>query len=246
MIEVFPNAPITEGLIDIRVQLSSQTSLADLENLHEKIKPQYPGKRTRRMMHGTVEFKADESVPVTKAQSDIVGYLFSSSDEKQVVQFRLDGFTFSRLRPYTRWEQVYPEAVRLWEIYRDGTSPVALTRLAVRYINSIEIPLKAFDYDDYFTAAPKIPSELPQALQTFFTRIVVPFQERNAWAAIALAPSDIPDPVKTVIILDIDVFSQVNLAPGDSRIHEVFAALREIKNQIFFSSLTEKTKELFR
>lgn len=198
------------------------------------------------MMQGTIEFRADEPAPVTKAPSDILGYLFSASDEKQVVQFRLDGFTFSRLRPYTRWEQVYPEAARLWEIYRDGTSPVAVNRLAVRYINSIEVPSKAFDYDEYFTAAPKIPPQLPQILAKFFTRIVVPFQERNAWAAIALAPSDVPDPLKTTIILDIDVFSQVNIGPKDSRIHEVFAALREIKNQIFFSSVTEKTKELFR
>ena len=51
--------------------------------------------------------------PLQKAQFQVDGYVFTSADGKQVVQYRLDGFTFSRLRPYTRWEEVFAEAQKV-------------------------------------------------------------------------------------------------------------------------------------
>ena len=246
MTEVFPNPPIIEGLIDIRAQLPENVSSSDIENLHVKIKDAYPGKRTRRVLQGTIEVKGEkESVKTEPPQVD--GYLFSTLDGRQIVQYRLDGFTFSRLRPYSRWEEVFPEAKRLWEIYRTFVKPVLVTRLAVRYINSIEIPLKTIDYDDYLAAGPKVPQGLPQLLQRFFTRIEIPFPDREAVAIVMQTPSDKKDPVNTGIILDIDVvYAATSLAPEDTRIYEILGALREIKNAVFLSSITEKTKELFR
>ena len=41
------------------------------------------------------------------------GYIFASSDERQIFQARLDGFSFSRLAPYDRWETFRDEARRL-------------------------------------------------------------------------------------------------------------------------------------
>ena len=246
MTEVFPRSPITEALVDIRVQLPGNVSLADLENLHTQIKHEYPDKKTRNRWEGTFEFKGEKE-PLKTIQSQIDGYLFSTSDGKQVVQYRLDGFTFSRLRPYSRWEDLYREATRLWGIYRTGTRPLLATRLAVRYINSIEIPLKSFDYDDYFTATPKIPQGLPQFLQHFFTRLEISFPDQGAVAIVIQTPSGKQDPVSTAILLDIDVVAEVmNLLAEDARIDEIFANLRKIKNEIFLKSITEKTKELFR
>lgn len=245
MAEVFPNAPITEALIDIRTLLPQGVSLSNLEALHRSIQAEYPEKQTRTMWEGSIELK-DQKEPLAKGRSQLMGYLFKSPDTKQIVQFRLDGFTYSRLRPYTRWEEVYAEAKRLWGLYKEGAKPTRVTRLAVRYINSIEIPSKKFDYDDYFTAAPKIPPVLPQVLGHFFTRLVIPFLNEGATAIIMQTPSEKPDPVNSTVILDIDVFREQTLSPEDPKIDEVFAILRRVKNDIFFGSITERTKDLFR
>jgi len=244
MAEVFPNPPITEALIDIRVQLPGEVSLADLEKLHDKIKDSYPEKKPRKKLEATFDLK-DEQEPLKTAPFAIDGFHFRTPDGKQVAQFRLDGFTFNRLRPYSRWEEVFPEAKRLWEIYRTAVKPVLVTRLAVRYINSIEVPLKTIDYDHYLTAAPKVPEGLPQLLQSFLTRIEVPFPDRDVVAIITQTPSGKQDPLKTAIILDVDVYAAVNLPADDARIFEIFGVLREIKNLIFFSSISERTKGLF-
>ena len=245
MLEVFPNAPISEALIDIRVKLSSSVSLSDLERLHSHIAREYPDKKTRRMWEGTFEM-GNEKDPLQKVQFQADGYAFTSPDGKQVVQYRLEGFTFSRLRPYTRWEELFAEARRLWGVYADHIKPVNVTGLAVRYINSIEIPFKTFDYDDYFTAAPRIPPLLPQNLAHFFTRLVIPFADRDAIATITTTPSNKPDPINTDIILDIAVSKDAMLEPNDGRVWDIISILREIKNEIFFGSITERTKEFFR
>lgn len=245
MVEVFASAPITEALIDIRTQLPDTASLSSLEKLHSAIQAQYPQKGARMMWQGSLQLK-DEEEPIKTAQHGLDGYLFTSSDGRQVVQFRLDGFSFSRLRPYSRWEEVYGEARRLWEIYAAGTKPIVVRRVATRYINSIEIPLKRFDYDDYFTAVPKIPEGLPQLLSHFFTRLVIPFPDHGATAIVVQTPAEKPDPVNTTVILDIDAFVEVSLAPGDAKLDEILAILRKVKNEIFFRSVTEKTKDLFR
>ncbi len=245
MFETFPNAPIIEALIDIRTQLRQSVTLADLEALHDDIKSQYPEKQKRMLWQGLFQLEGEKQ-PSATTQSKVMGYLFKSADALQITQFRLDGFSFSRLRPYTEWEKVYAEARRLWKIYCARTKPARVTRLATRYINSIEISSKQFDYDDYLTAAPKVPPGIPQLVEHFFTRLVVPFRDHEATAIIMQTPSDKQDPIKTAIILDIDVFKDVSLAPDDPKIDEIFAILREIKNKAFFSSITERTMELFR
>ncbi len=39
----------------------------------------------------------------------IQGYFYKSDDGKNIARFRKDGFTFSRLKPYTDWESVLVE-----------------------------------------------------------------------------------------------------------------------------------------
>ena len=48
------------------------------------------------------------------------------------------------------------------------------------------------------------------------------------------------------LIFDIDVFQEVNLSPDDEAIKNIFEAnLKCFREDIFFNSITEKTKELF-
>jgi len=126
-----PKAPITEALVDIRVKLAADTELAKLGSIHELIVDQYPKRKERRRREFSFEFKEGE--PPRQTATDIAdGYFYISSDDKQVVQARLDGFTFSRLKPYEKWESMRDEARRLWQLYVKFASPEFITRIAVR------------------------------------------------------------------------------------------------------------------
>lgn len=68
MVEVihFPNAPITEALLDIRVKLPGQTDLAKLAAIHDTIKQRYPTKQERVSWRGHLEIEATPVAQVSQ------------------------------------------------------------------------------------------------------------------------------------------------------------------------------------
>lgn len=128
-----------------------------------------------------------------------------------------------------------------WRKFLATSGTVNVSRLAVRYINAISIPLGA-DYDEYLTTAPRIPKSVPQIVNSFMQRVIVPFEE-DAANAIITQTVEMPNPL---IILDIDVFTVCSLPGGSDDIWPKLDRLRNIADRIFFSSLTEKVIESYR
>lgn len=244
----FPNAPITEALLDIRVTLPAQTDLAKLATFHDAIKQQYPSKQERLAWRGQLEVKASPVPEVSQsATGEPDGYLFTSVDGRQVVQARLDGFTFSRLKPYDKWATLRDEARELWQHYVQIASPETVTRIALRYINRIEIPLPMRDFKDYILTTPEIAPDLPQGLGSFFMRLVIPDPKGQAVAIVTETVEPVDEANKRLpLIFDIDVFRAVAFNVQDNSMWEAFESLHDLKNEIFFKSMTSKAKELFR
>jgi len=240
------NAPITEALIDIRVKVKEGFDVERFQTLFDGISSQYSDKKARQRWEGRLEFKKGEGTISTGAET-IDGYIFTSSDRKQVFQARIDGFTFNRLKPYDKWETFRDEAKRLWQLYSSLVAP-EIVRVAVRYINKFNIPLfpqPPRDFNEYLTAAPIVPEGLPQGVSSFLSRIVVHDPEADSDATITQAFEQIIDPKFLPIILDIDVFRQKELI-SEEEAWQTLEKLRYIKNDIFFRSITEKAKELFK
>jgi uncharacterized protein (TIGR04255 family) len=240
---VLSKAPIIEALIDIRVKMKEDLLVEQFNSIYDSISGQYPDKKERHKWEGKLEFKRGET-PISTTTETIDGYIFTSVDKKQILQTRLDGFTFSRLKPYETWEHLRNEAQGLWKKYKEATSP-EITRVALRYINKMEIPLPIMDFSDYLTAAPIVPEGLPQGVSSFLTRIVIHEPKIDASAIITQALEQIVNPNILPLILDIDVFKQKSEGISEEDAWETLEKLRHFKNKIFFKSITEKAKELF-
>ena len=126
-----------------------------------------------------------------------------------------------------------------------GPSAKRVNRLAVRYINAIELPLAGADFDEYLTAGPRIPESLPQFLTSFLQRVVLPFAEVSGHAIITQA-LEAPTTRGLTAVLDIDVFAECLIDGADPEIWSKLGQLRIIKNRIFFASLTKKALESYR
>jgi uncharacterized protein (TIGR04255 family) len=243
--EIFPNAPITEALLDIRVTLPENTSLEQLAMLHEIVKDHYPNKRERKMWQSAIHVK-DQGPEVVKPSGGTDGYLFSSSDGKNIVQSRLDGFTFNRLKPYDRWESFRDESYQLWQKYIKVAAPTQITRVALRYINRIEIPLPFRDFKDYILTTPEIAPGLPQGLARFFFQLAMPIAEIPALAIITETMEPVTETKRLPFILDIDVVREAAFDVNGQQAWATLDKLHDVKNDIFFKSITPKAKELFR
>ena len=241
----FANAPITEALLDIRARPPSGVDLARLATFQDAVKDLYPARRERFSWQGGFQVKPGETPEVFPPSGGPDGYLFTSKDGKQIVQARLDGFTFNRLKPYDKWESFRDEAKKQWERYQEIAVPEVVSRVALRYINRIEVPLPMKDFREYILTTPEIAPKLPQGLAGFFMRLVIPDERSRAVAIITLTMED-PQEQVLPLIFDIDVFREAPFDVHGEEMWEALGQLRDYKNEIFFNSVTDKTRELFK
>lgn len=238
----YNRAPITEALIDIRTE-TPQLRFEDLQALKGQLSD-YPNEETRTLG----EFKFQFGQGVQAASEKPWALLFRNQENNQVVQFRLDGFTFSRLEPYETWERLSSEARRLWEIYRQVVGVQKIVRVAVRYINLFKLPGLRVEPEEYLNIFPQVPQELPRELRDFgpFSmslpmnqpdlKGILVINERNA-LQVAL-----PDVVP--IVVDFDLYVDNPPVSNEKELWAFFAKLRERKNLYFEASITDKTREL--
>ena len=111
------NAPITEALIDFRIAPPVKVPPAQMAETRERIRDRYPTMQERKEFQGEIKVEGGRLVANTKSLG-LLGYFLKTEDELTVVQFRNDGFTLNRLKPYTSWGELFPEALRLWDLVR--------------------------------------------------------------------------------------------------------------------------------
>ena len=239
-----PRAPISEALVDIRCKLPKGFNLDQFKIIGNKILKDYPKEKVIRFHETKIDVK-DEEQSVTTHRG-VNGYRYESSDGTKIVQLGLDGFTFNRLKPYKNWEELREDSLRIWNLYRELIKPQIINRIALRYINNLNIPMPINDFGDYLTCPPEVPEGLPQGIISFFYRVVVPANDPRIKAIITQAFEPKVDIKENLpIILDIDVFKLTPDGFLEEDILAILEKLRDFKNQIFFKSITPKLVETY-
>lgn len=242
--ETLKNAPITEAILEIVADPQEGLQIEDLLRFPSHVRDRFS--RAVQKMEFKGGFKLGAEVSILPSEQKAVGYLLHAEEDKKVIQSRLDGFAFSKLKPYESWEVFRSEARDIWGYYIDITKPKAIKRISLRYINRIQIPLPMRDFSEYILTNPQIAPGLPQALSGLFMRLELPEPSLNATAIVILALDKRQQSERLPLIFDIEVVGQTNYSEDMDSIWAEFEKLRDFKNQIFFESLTDKTKELFR
>jgi uncharacterized protein (TIGR04255 family) len=238
----YERAPITEALIDIRVEPLPSTMLHALEDIHTAVKDQFPEKQRRVQLES--RFSGGEEVGAM-ARQEVVGFVFRSSAAGQIFQARLDGFTCSRLRPYGKWSELRDQAQSLWSIYRKVIGPRKIIRVAVRYINQIDIPARDLDYRDYFLTTPEVSPRLPQGLSGFFMQLQMPQPDFGGMLILTQSTVAPSAPDTNAVILDLDVIKEGPEFASESEVWDLLEVLRNRKNEYFEGCLTDRTRALF-
>jgi uncharacterized protein (TIGR04255 family) len=239
----YSKAPITEAILDIQVETAEGLTPLSLAACQDSVLADYP---TKRELKATIaQF---EMVPqlVASATSQDLGFAFISPDGKQLFQTRMNGFTVNRLAPYVRWETFSQEARRLWNIYREAAKPARITRIALRYINRIDIPTGPVELKDYFNTTPEVARGLPQSMAGFFMQVLLPLEDVKAFVNIVETIVEPPQPGIVSVVLDLDFFRTAELPGNEEELWNLFEVLRVKKNAVFDTCITEKTKELIR
>jgi uncharacterized protein (TIGR04255 family) len=233
-------APITEALVDLR---AVPTRPLDRAAFGDAVRAKYPRMRVAHTIKAGITFDGAAKPPVataTAADEGLHGFQYFSGDGLAIAQFRVDGFTFNRLRPYIGGDDLLAEALRLWNIYVAVASPAGVSRVALRFINHLPFPP---DRVADFLESPPVPAEgAGRVVQGFLNRIQShdPEEGLTAIRTIASAPASVTG---GGVIVDIDASRQADSQVEEAELRPVLERLRVLKNRVFFGSITDRAVE---
>lgn len=248
---VYPNAPITEATISLGTVPPADLDVNDLRAIQELVKDRYPQIGEDYLYSGEVGIDEPGEPPEHNDTHEHIGYAFRSEDGLRTFGASLDSFNFTVMQPYDSWEVLRNEARLLWDLYKEVSGVEEIVRVAVRYINRIDIPVvPEVKIDKYLKVYPEVPDNWPSgvAVHNFFMQVQAWQEDLDCNLIVNVAPGRPPGPGITSVRLDIDLFSE---RFGDSwridqekEVWDFLEKLRERKNEIFESSITADTRRL--
>jgi uncharacterized protein (TIGR04255 family) len=238
---VLNNPPIVEAIIDIRVSPLVDVNENKISQIRTEAGEAYQSIQALRDINYKFRNASFE-------QSEIIirGYLLQSLDGNNKGQFRVDGFTFNRLYPYTSWTDISRNAKMLWEIYKKILSPKQVTRVSTRYINQMQFQSSINEISQFLKTAPNMSMSLKADTKNFLTRATIENIDKQIAATITQTIEQEVTTGNTIVNLDIDVFSQRKFTiQNEQQMWETLEDLRKMKNDIFFESITKSTQNIF-
>jgi uncharacterized protein (TIGR04255 family) len=232
--------PLREALVDLRVDHA-----ADFDVSRLAVEPESLGMSSRKENR---LFKADISPKATGGPPEVSirGYFYFSEDELEIAQLRSDGFTFNRLAPYLGWEQMLPRAMHCWREFVRLGRPERVNRLALRYINQLDMGDGA-NLARWLRSPPSVSHSAPGELAAFFSSVTTIDEDSGMGANVIVTTEGTPGSGLGFLMVDLDVFSDSEVGrPAFDSIEEVLGTLREIKNRLFQEVLTPEALELYR
>ncbi|RIZ70303.1 MAG: TIGR04255 family protein [Methylococcales bacterium] len=235
--------PITEAVIEVRV--NKEISIGLTEKIANKLLKNYPNKLPS---INIIQQSFDNGIASLNANNGIQhGFQLRSNDQLDVAIISQSSVTVARLAPYQGGVSLYDKFVNVWKAWKAIAKIQPISRIGVRYINRIDIPLtdaNKIELRDYLTFYPESPdlSNLPIAEYL----IKVTQQVNEMWSATITSATLQPILVNHIsLLLDIDVFRTEHIPIKDEDLWTMITEARSIKNTVFQSCITQKTRDLF-
>jgi uncharacterized protein (TIGR04255 family) len=235
----YAKPPITEAVIELRYKEAVEPAMVDkVANLLSK---EYPFDEPQQALEILVEQNG------TRLETRYLGKKLSSVDRTDIFVLGLQSFVSSRLAPYTGWDEFSARTKSGWALWRDHIGNRELSRIGVRYVNRIDIPVQRgeiIDVDKYLNLRPNAPN-LGGPMSAFTVQINRPLGVDDC--QLLLTSATVPSPLLgfASFLLDLDVSRESNLPWRPEDVMDLLDLMRGHKNQIFESCVTDEARKLF-
>ena len=247
MAKVYKFPPITEAVCEFRFEPSQTWDSTFFGLIYDRLKRDFPKKQ----QEAGVKFEVGQQ-PAGMLQQVVSAapprMKFLSDDERSLVQLASDVISINKLKPYDKWENFKAVILRSLAAYNEVNNPKGIRRIGIRYINRIEIPETQVQIEDYLTAVPRLPEQIPQIYHVWLQRVEVPFPRINGLLILqsgSLRKKDIKDIDGIAFLLDLDF---IVAAPEPIAVSSAAQMIEVAHNEVeeaFEACITDKTRLLF-
>ena len=180
--------------------------------------------------------------------AEIRGHRRSSHDMSELALVLPDALVVSQLAPYPSWEVFSKRFVRDWRIWKRAVGHRTVSRIGVRYINRIDIPIvnSVAEHQRYLNVFPHVP-DLLSPLGAFAVQTISSFDDIKCRLTLNSAVIDSPILNHQSFILDLDIAREIDIPQADKDIFLLLEAIRLKKNQVFEACISQRARdEIFR
>lgn len=240
--------PIIEAVLDIDCDLPLNFRVSNLEIPGKKaFAKNYPNFRPQYVQKHEIRMQPNVPPEVLAKDIGIQALQFLKNGEKQLVQFRTQGFSFNRLTPYSSLDEYLPQIKSAWSSYVKIASPIQIRQIRLRYINRIVLPLVNgdIDLDFYFQKGPRVADESKFKFLGFLNQYSA-VDVVTGYQVVSLLTAQAAEGDKLPVIFDNTAVCGESAEPTDwAWISSKIRGLRELKNHVFRKTLTEECLNLF-
>jgi uncharacterized protein (TIGR04255 family) len=241
----YKRPPITEAVIALTFAETIESR--DLDKADSNFGRLYPHHQDNRNLNVQVMMPtAPELGPDTTIHKDEMGHRRSSDDQTQIVILWPTSLIFSQLAPYPGWADFFARFVRDWTLWKKVIGYRKISRVGVRYINRIDIPITGdlTHYEEFLNLYPEIPNELgPVFAYGIQTQLACPEIDGR----ITINSASIPSPLlaHSSFIFDQDIYKEINVPQSDDDLYKLLNEIHVKKNAVFEACITDRARELF-
>lgn len=244
---VYRNPPIEEALCEFRFASSEEWDPTLSVKFHEKVKKTYSGKpQERTSIEARVSTSNEAPRPSVEIKQELDRIQYPNENGTESVGVGRDVLSVHVLRPYLGWEIFSQRIESALSAYIETAHPKGITRLGLRYINKLEIPVEGpIELKDYFSAAPSLPEKLPTNMSNFLTRIESIYQDAPIQLILTFGTTTAPKD-RYGFLLDLDMICVWPNEPLPCKqIMEVVRDVREKERDAFEAFIEDAARRLF-
>lgn len=247
---ILENSPIILAILQIRYKLidSSNFDLNELSRINHLLSSTYPQNVKKHTRQVTIKDQNRAKPTATFHEGHLESIMYISDDKQKNFEITTSKITYSQSSKYEGWEKFVVDVQNTWSIIYEKLlkDKIILTGLSIRNVNKIELTEKEINPVDYFnTVIYAKEGVIPDNVNVFSLRYVIPMNDQNIHSNVSLSvePSDgeiLP------FVFDIDVLYNNETDYNTDLIWTMFNKIRDIKNDIFYKTLTDKTIALIK
>lgn len=239
----YKNPPLIEALCEFRFADSEEWDWTLPGLFYREIKERFPNKRQQNVLESQLESQGAQVSH--QVRGGIARMQFLNKNKTVMIQIGPGNLVINQLPPYPTWPNFKNLIFEMLQMYRKIAEPSGLERVAVRYINQIEIGDESTPASKYFKYFPTIPHPIPQNPERLVLRTEIPVEKHNGQLILTLATVSNDVANQNLFILDLDFITMLAKKLSFENIEQW---VEEAHNQIeiaFESSITEELRTLF-
>ena len=235
------NPPVKLALFQLKF---NKTDMKLFDEIDQRLKNNFPIRKDNIEVGINLN---NSQIPLGRSKLDGVSdarlksYIYLTTDQKERVELLEDTATYVSELPYSGWDAFVSRVDGMLSILTTVLGNVEVVRTSIRFVNRFLLD----EFEDpaaYFTTVISKAGDSLFPISQYGFRLQYDVPNTNIYAIVNQSVEN-DATKKFMYLLDIDVLDRQTLLFEKESILFNLKQLREIKNRIFFDSITKKTQE---